>query len=301
LPLDAVPATVDLARDFLPWLLNCSTPPERPLDTAEQQTLERLDDLLANDRIGADLLPRAPALVPQLLGLLRQEHLSWRAMSQRIAADLVLSAEVLRQAGNAAYGSRDDPRRPCSLDQALVRLGSDDLKAVIARVVLRPLFAASGAGLATRSSTHAWEHAERQAQHGAQLAAAHGLDRLDAYLAALVHGGGWTMLLRAVDRIQATPSAVPSMPPATSSRLPFGLAFARQMLQRKDRLFSRVVAGWGLTPALTALCVEAAHAPLAETGAPLGSLLVQAEQRAAADALALQRAAAAIHAAMASA
>ena len=288
-PPDDEVATVDLARDFLPWLLHGATPPERPLDAAERLTLERLDALLRNDQIGADLLPRAPAVVPQLLGMLRLENLSWRSMSQRIAADLVLSAEVLRQAGNAAYGTRNDPARPCNLDQALARLGSDDLKAVIARVVLRPLFAVSGTGLAARSAARAWEHAERQAQHGARLAATHGLDRLDAYLAALVHGGSWTMLTHAVDRIQGGPPLA----------WPFGLPFVRQMLQRKDALFGRVVAGWRLTPGLTALCAEATHAPLAETRGPLGPLLAQAEQRAAADALALQRAAAAIRAAMA--
>ncbi|MEO6033119.1 MAG: HDOD domain-containing protein, partial [Burkholderiaceae bacterium] len=248
----------------------------------------------------ADLLPRAPSVVPQLLSLLRQENLSWHTMSQRIATDLVLSAEVLRQASNAAYASAHESSRPSNLDQALARLGSDDLRAVIARVVLRPLFA-NDAGLAAHSAVRAWEHAERQAQHGARIAASHGLDRLDAYLAALVHGGSWAMLLRAIDRILAMQTALPSAPAGPAFEWPFGLPFARQMLQRKDYLFGRVVAGWHLTPALTALGTEAAHAPLADTRSPLGPVLVQAEQRAAADAMALQRAAGAIHAAMASA
>ncbi len=296
-PPDDQGASVDLARDFLPWLMHGATPPERELDGVERDTLERLDALLEDDQAGIDLLPRAPAVVPQLLGLLRQENLSWRSMAQRIAADLVLSAEVLRQAGNAAYAARDDdPARPCNLDQALARLGSDDLKSVIARVVLHPLFASSSTGLAARSAARAWEHAERQAQHAAQLAAARGLDRLDAYLAALVHGGSWTMLARAIDRLQATAPALPAAAPPL--RWPFGLAFARRLLQRKDALFGRVVAGWRLAPELTALCTELTHTPLGETRMPLGALLVHAEQRAAADALVLQRTSVAIQAAL---
>jgi hypothetical protein len=141
---------------------------------------------------------------------------------------------------------------------------------VIARVVLRPLFDGQAGRLSAAASARVWRHAEREAQHGAALAAGCGLDPFDGYLGGLVHSSGWTVALRALDR-QPEPFALPP-----------GEAFARRLVPLADALFGKVVADWRLTPALTALCRELQRgAPL--DGLPLGAVLRQAQQAAVLD------------------
>ena len=257
----------DTPGALLGWLLDAPVTPDAGLAGGEAQALAALDALL-HRHSAAELLPRAPAVVPQLLSMLRHDDRSLAALSQRVAADVMLSAEVIRQAHSAAHAHRHAPQgQAIDLPQALALLGVDGLKAVIARVVLRPLFDGQAGRLSALASARMWRHAEREAQHGATLAAGCGLDPFDGYLGGLVHGTGFTVALRALDR-QPAPLA-----------LPVGEAFARRLAPLADALFGKVVADWQLTPALTALCREAQRGkPLG--GLPLGAVLWQAQQAA---------------------
>lgn len=257
---------------LLGWLLDTPVVPGAGFTASEAQALAALEVLL-HRHSAAELLPRAPAVVPQLLSMLRHDDRSLAALSQRVAADVMLSAEVIRQAHSAAHAHRHEPHgQAIDLRQALALLGVDGLKAVIARVVLRPLFDGQAGRLSAMASARTWRHAERQAQHAAALAAGGGLDPFDGYLGGLVHGTGWTVAFRALDR-QPVPLA-----------LPLSEAFAQRLAPLADALFGKVVADWRLTPALTALCRELQRgAPL--DGLPLGAVLRHARQAAMLDLL----------------
>ena len=264
----AADESVDTIGALLAWLLHTGAPRAAALDPAELQGIARLDVLIGAADTPTDLLPRAPAVIPQLLSLLRQGDASLPAMSQRVAKDLRLTAEVLRQAGSAAYRAQG---AVADVEQALALLGTDGLKAVIASVVLRPLFDGHGGRLAGTSAARLWAYAEHEARCAAATAAERGLNRFDGYLGGLVHCTGWTVAFHALDRL-AVPLA-----------LPFSRDFVQLLVQRKDALFGKVVAGWQLTPEITALCTEAWRREPAQ--APLRAVLAHAERHAAMEVL----------------
>jgi hypothetical protein len=257
----------DTGGALLAWLLHSAAPRAGGIDAAESRAVARLDALLGAAHTPTELLPRAPAVIPQLLSLLRQGDASLPAMSQRVMQDYRLTAEVLRQAGSAAY--RAQGAAAADVEQALALLGTDGLKAVIARVVLRPLFAGQAGRLSALATARVWAHAEREAHCAAALAAEQGLDRFDGYLGGLVHGTGWIVAFRELDRLE---------PPLA---LPFSRRFVELLLPRKDLLFGKVVGSWQLSPALNALCADASQSQLAQARSPLGAVLVQAQREAA--------------------
>ncbi len=270
-PDDALPPPDDSA--FFAWLLDSLPRPEAALHPAESQALAALEALRHHTRNAAELLPRAPAVIPQLMHMLRQDDQSLAVISQRVASDVMLSAEVLRQARSAAYRSAghgsagDAASPPADLRQALALLGVDGLRAVIARVVLRPLFDGQSGRLAGQAAARAWRHAETEARLAAEAAQAQGIDSFDAYLGGLVHGSGWTVAWRTLDRLD---------PPLA---LPASAAFVQRLLPLTEALFGQVVADWRLTPALTTLCRAVRDgAPLAAQ--PLGAVLQQARREA---------------------
>lgn len=269
-PLAVPPLPRAAAPCLLPWLLNQDLDADRcTLAEAEQRALQVLDDLLRRPATPADLLPRAGAVIPQLMAMLRRDDLALDALARQVGRDLVLAAEVLRMARAAGHGASDDG---LDLPRALGRLGTAGLNIAIARVVLRPLFDSPGDGLFARAGERLWQHAEAQARHGSVLAAAEGIDAFEGYLAGLLHNSGWTVALRALDRGSLFVPPADDRPPA------FGPAFALGLQRRCDALFGKLVAGWQITPLLTALA-ESAAAPggLDASDLPLAALLRRAD------------------------
>jgi hypothetical protein len=203
-------------------------------------------------------LPRAASLVPQLMRLLRQSDASQGALVDLISRDVVLMAEVLRLASGSFYASRGPVR---DVGDALSRLGQNGLQAAMARVVLRPLFAAERAPDLAPLQSLLQRHTDWQAEALAAAAAAQGLDHFDGYLAGLLHGAGWQALLRIVAAADGGWSALSPSP-----------ALAALLAKRAHRLFGRAAQGWGLTPAFTAFAAEAASRPLTQAEAPSSPL-----------------------------
>lgn len=265
---DATPA----APPLLPWLLGADVGAGLAQDhDAEARALQAVDALLHRPGPPTDLMPRAGAVIPQLLAMLRRDDLALDALARQVGRDLVLTAEVLRMARGTAYGAHD---ARLDLPQALGRLGVAGLNTAISRMLLRPLFEGSGDGLHARAAARLWQHAEAKARHGSALAAAEGQDAFDGYLAGLLHNSGWTIALREIDRsaVLATPTAARGAAPMPSA------AFADALPLRCDALFGKVVAAWCITPALTALAEgAAAHGGLAACDLPLAALLRRAD------------------------
>lgn len=221
----------------LAYLLEGPPPRVGPLTETERALLQPLDRQLTASTLPPDLLPRAPAVIPQLLGLLRQAQPSRAAMVQQVLKDMLLTAEVLRLARSPFYGSQPVE----TLEAALDRIGTAGLQTAMARVLLKPVFHAQSGGLVAMAAPRLWQHAEYKSLLCAELVAQNGGDRFEGLLAGLLHDTGWLALLRLLDRIGMTP------------RLPLSLALDAALDRRKDRLFGRLTADWDLTPALTSL------------------------------------------------
>ena len=242
LPAPTLPAaeTPPPEASALAWLLDGPAPEPGPLTPAERALLQPLDQQLKAARLPSDLLPRAPAVIPQLLGLLRQEQPARAAMVQQVLKDMLLTAEVLRLARSPFYGQQPVD----TLETALDRIGTAGLQSAMARVLLKPVYQAQAGGLVAIVAPRLWLHAEYKSMLCAELVAQRGGDRFDGLLAGLLHDTGWLALMRLMDRVQTRPL------------LPISLALDAALDRRKDRLFGRLTADWDLTPALTSLSMQ---------------------------------------------
>ena len=234
---------------LLPWLLDCPPLAAGDLAAPEQRALGALDRTLALPALNDELLPRAAALIPQLLAMLRQADLPVRALADRIAKDVVLAAEVLRLASSPYYRAQGDVT---DLTQAIALIGERGLQTVIARVVLKPMYEPPAGTLAARVAPRLWEHAQALAAQCAATAGAAGESPFDGYLAGLLYDTGWTVLLRVLER------------ETISVALPPTAAFGAAIEDRSHRLFGLAAQRWNITPGFSAFVAEARTRPLAD-------------------------------------
>lgn len=262
-PAPSLPA--DLSAPFVEWQQGGAPSRLTPMGPRELRALRHLDALLAEDRTPADLLPRTPAVVPQLLNLLRQDNLPLAAVCERVGKDVVLTAEVLRLANTTHYRQRAG-HAVADLSQAIAALGSDGVQRAIARVVLKPLYDGQGGVLSGRAAAPLWKHGEHKAGLCAALAAQRGIEPFEGYLAGLMHNAGWSIAWRAFDRMDGGVS------------VPFSQAFVQQLVLRKDRLFGKAAAGWQISATLNALGADILEHGLEPARSPLAALLALADR-----------------------
>lgn len=239
-------SSADLA--FLAWLLQSPIEGHAPLGAREEQTLLHLDRLVADPDAHAHLLPRAAAVVPQLLARLRAASGSLTDLEQLVSRDITLVAEVIGMANGPFY------RRGAAvveLAHAIRLLGIDGLRTTIARVVLKPLFDARGGELVARSARRLWTHTDRKAQLCAALSRGDGADPLDAYVLALAHNAAWNVMLRAMDTVDGE----------AGWRL--GAAFASMLALRRDRLLPVIATQWHLPEGAARVAADVARRGLA--------------------------------------
>jgi hypothetical protein len=281
-PPAATPAAPSPELQYFAWLLD-DAPAGGPLSAAERVRLAHLDAVIASEARRAELVPRARAIIPQLMHSLRDDSQSAQALTARVARDPNLVVEVLRLASAAGYGNAKPVR---DLTQAVGRLGTDGLRRAIARVLLKPIFDAQADPLLARTAERLWLHAEATADLCAHTASIARVEAFDAYLAGLMYNVGWTAAFRALDR---SPAGAPA---AMSAE------FIGALGPRRDRLFALLVQSWSLGEGLNALAAHvlgegAAGVHGAEgadgsvgaragalAGVPLGKLLVSADRAA---------------------
>jgi HDOD domain len=256
---------VDLRHAFFDWVIDTVSVPSDVLLDGERRLLVQLDAVLASDDSRSALLPRAPAVIPQLLNSLRDEGQSATALAERVMRDPHLVVEVIRMA-NSAHARADEP--VVDIAQAIGRIGTNGLRRAIARVVLKPMFSGTADTLSARCAQRLWEHSDAQAAACQQEAAVRGLDPFEGYLAGLMHNVGWTAALRAIDRSKF---GAPNL---------FSRAFVAEFDQRRETFFALLVIPWQLTAGLTALGTALRDGDLAGACSPLGEALRAAHQRA---------------------
>ncbi len=249
----------------LPWLLGCAALTDTPITPVERSALDAISRMLAQTEIPDNLLPRAAALIPQLIALVRQTDLPTPAIAEQIGKDAVLAAEVMRLASSPYYRAQGNIT---SLEQAINLIGLQGLQTVIARVVLKPIYRAAPGPICGRTGPRMWEHSEALARHTAILSDPAGQPVFDAYLAGMLHDTGWTVAFSIIDRA-GLPSPLP-VPPS----LTFGAALGEQA----HRLFGMAAQRWDITPGFSALAHDAQRNGLTAATHPLAQLLRQAQQ-----------------------
>ncbi|MGH8303760.1 MAG: HDOD domain-containing protein, partial [Steroidobacteraceae bacterium] len=107
-----------------------------------------------------ELAPRRPSLLPQLIRAANDDAAPRRELAAIIRRDPSLVGSLLEMANSSFYRVTDRPVE--SIDRAVVLLGSEGIRSLIAAAAMQPIFRISG-GLFPRFAQTVWEHAWRSA------------------------------------------------------------------------------------------------------------------------------------------
>lgn len=140
--------------------------------------------------------PRRPNLLPQLMRAVNDEEVSRRELAAIIARDPSLVGSLLKMANSAYYRLSSRPVE--TIERAIVILGSDGLRSLMAAALMQPIFKVPRAGGFQRFPDIVWEHALRSAHAAIPHAAL--VERADPFAAellSLVSGLAEIVLFRA--------------------------------------------------------------------------------------------------------
>lgn len=219
----------------------------------ERQVLDQVRTLAQNPAVAAELVPRVPELIPKLLRSLRDDSVATSELARQVAEDVVLVAEVLREANSAYYR----PATPIkTLDAAIMLLGQNGLRMLLARVAFRPVIKLQEAGFARRAAPLVWNHSEKCAVAASLMASAVAADIFESCLAGLMQDVGLVVAFRLADRV------------CQNGKVPASSAFGVELLARSRQLSAVIARHWEFPD-------KVADA-IAQAGAPGASSLAQA-------------------------
>ncbi|MGV7197212.1 HDOD domain-containing protein [Xanthomonas axonopodis] len=240
-----------------PSLANASLPG----DPAQLAVLEAVGNALAHVDLRPQLLPRRPHLLPQLMRAVNDPDASGRGIAAIIAQDPALAANLLRIANSALYRPQGGPLE--SLERAVVHIGTEGVRQIVAAAVMQPVLSLDG-GLHARLPAAVWDYALRTAAAAAAYMRERGGDTLSAQLAGLLQGLGAVVILRVLrDTYAERPG------------LPYSLEIAAALVERHTAAVAKTIATtWDLPATLgTALDEQRPEHDTTLLASPLGRAL----------------------------
>jgi HD-like signal output (HDOD) protein len=190
--------------------------------------------------------PRRPNLLPQLMRAIADEEVSRRELAAIIARDPSLVGSLLKMANSAFY--RVSSRPVETIERAIVILGSDGLRSLMAAALMQPIFQVSNTGGCARFPEIVWEHALRSAHAAIPHAAL--VERADPFAAellSLVSGLAEIVLFRAAMDQCASTSPEAELDP---------LVLAALLDSHSATLAWRIGADWELSELMLAALEE---------------------------------------------
>lgn len=255
--LGADASSAQVSRDFLRWLAAPSALEGSP--AALRRILDELTRLAAAPEAAAELVPRVPAVIPQLLRSLRDDSMSAADLSRQLSQDVVLVAEVIREANSPFYRSTTPVR---TIEGAVMLLGQNGMRMLLARVAFRPIISMQTGRLARQVAPQVWSQSEKCALAANLLAPALGANPFEAYLAGLMQNVGLIVAFRVIDQV----SPDDSMPQSDQ--------FFAELAAAARALSAAIARAWAFPPEVAA-AIEQAGA----TGAPpLAQALAQGDR-----------------------
>ena len=158
-------------------------------ETSRKRTGSRLAQIVV-DRIHKDklVLPMTPTAARTCLSLLDSPVNSLDKVAKVIATDPIIAPQVLRRARSALLGARSAPVK--TIDQAVSRLGSRELRGLIVDLSARQLFESKNPAI-RRLTKNLWQHSVATGVLARALAKRRkNVDPEVAYLAGLLHDVG---------------------------------------------------------------------------------------------------------------
>ncbi len=187
----------DINKQFYRWLIGQQGQTEQPASQLDKKILQALELIANSETGGANLVPRVPAVIPQLLRSLRDENMSAGELSRQIAHDVVLVAEVIHEANSPFYR----PAKPIhSLENAVLVLGQNGLRLMIAKVAFRPIINMQAGHFTKQVAPQVWAQAELCADACNLLGNEYKADPFESFLAGLMQNVGMIVAFRIIDR-----------------------------------------------------------------------------------------------------
>jgi HD-like signal output (HDOD) protein len=192
---------------------------ERPEDPGQERIVAAALAAIGDPAAQKHYFPRRPNLLPELIRAINDENASVRRLVAIVARDPSLVGNLLRVANSSYYRISAQPIE--TIERAIVVLGNDGLRSVMAAALMQPIFQASGAGGTSRFPELVWDHAVRSA-HAAipHSALVERVNPFSAELLCLVSGLAEIVLFRAVlEHCPAAPAREAADPPVIASIL----------------------------------------------------------------------------------
>ena len=247
-------AEVDAA--FFGWLAGAAGG-DAP-EATERLILDELARLADSPARAAALVPRVPAVIPELLRSLRDDSVSNADLSRMVAQDVVLVAEVVREANSPYYRP---PTPVKNIEGAVMLLGQNGLRMLLARVAFRPIIGMQTGRFAKLVAPRIWMQSEKCALAAATLAPHSGANPFEAYLAGLIQNVGLVVAFRLIDQVY------------NEDVLPRSNAFCAALLGHARRLAHAIALEWDFPPAVAGAIADAGGAE----GTALGGVLASAD------------------------
>jgi len=185
-------ARAELANNLVTerlWKLAFAAAPEaQPLEPAHARVRDGVFAVLQANTLDPKYFPRRPTLMPQLLRAVDDPRSAPDKLARIVAHDPVLTSDVLRLANSPIYKTSPAPIE--TIQRAIVVLGVDALRGLVATAMLQPVFRATRSNF-PRFPRMLWERTERAAC-AAELYALKALpqDRFEAQLLILLSALG---------------------------------------------------------------------------------------------------------------
>ena len=243
------PPSLDLDLAFYRWLTGGAAPVGA---APEDLILDELTRLARQPETAAELVPRVPAVIPRLLRSLRDESTSAPELARQVAQDVSLVAEVIREVNSPYYRAT---AKANNIEGALMLLGQNGLRMLLARVAFRPVIGAQSGRLARQAAPQLWAQSEKCAAAAGMAAPTLGASPFEAYLAGLMQNVGLIVAFRLADQL------------AGSAALPQSGSFAHALLDKSRLLSARIAHLWELLPQVGQAILQAGRAdalPLAQ-------------------------------------
>lgn len=218
--------------------------------------LERVSVTAAQSVHQREYFPRRPMLLPKLLQALNDSESTRQELVRLILEDPSLAGSVLQRANNAFY--RRSPEPVDSLDRAVVVLGTEGLRSLMATAILQPVFRLPK-GYFDKFATITWEQAQRSAIAAETYAKS--TNSADPFVAQLL---GLLSALARIVLFRVTMEMYRERP----NLLPRAEVFIRSVQAHGAHLAGLIASTWELSdPSLAALAEQSSQRPPAAMSA----------------------------------
>lgn len=246
---------------YYAYLLDVSPAENAPLTPIETDILSDIHRLLSSVHDTCNSLPRLPDILPKLLLALRDKRASWEGITDIIAQDTSLVAEVLRLASSPVFHASVKAN---SLEQVVMQLGMVGLREVVMTVSLKPIMKFETGDSSQHLGRNIWTQAQSTAVACRSLAKALPRYRFEAYLAGLVHNTGMLVVTRS---LQKTLQQL-----GHKTHTPHSMQFRDHIKDAVKQLSFMVAEHWGL-PEITLSALKEQSTASSAFESPLGGML----------------------------